>query len=481
MTRMDSITPGPFDLNNKGKPRSSGHMRTSTVSSSHDFVYPSRAGSGKGHSKRPSTAGSDLPRNAPLSNTPEGPGSILDQTRLGVPDFPPEHFQPQRSRTFDVVQTGASWFDPAIMSPIAKFPPKDRSETYPLKNPVVRERLNTKPEGPSKLPRPVASPSVAAAIRPLHEIGSISSFKSCKERMPSPSGELSTKSPSHTARRREPSKIKKPPPLPIFDNAHDYVIENPYHTPADSISSDESIRSDTRTGSSMSSPPLSGSPQRHKRRPSNASQNGNPTTKLDFGLESIAFPGGPLPRAQPSDSGKSMSAKPTISIKPGALGSSMALDPAIQSARPFLPVSWSSPISSHLGSPTSPAAPRAPPSPAPKASPGHRGRCRGCKELIVGKSVSSADGQLTGRYHKSCFVCTTCQAPFQTADFYLLDNKPYCGPDYHVLNGSLCTSCDCGIEGQYVETEGKQKFHPACFTCQVNFPWYRACRQAGCT
>ncbi|EER45660.1 LIM domain-containing protein [Histoplasma capsulatum var. duboisii H88] len=107
---------------------------------------------------------------------------------------------------------------------------------------------------------------------------------------------------------------------------------------------------------------------------------------------------------------------------------------------------------------------------------GRKARCRGCQQIIVGKSISSADGRLTGRWHKACFVCHTCRSPFQTADFYVLDNLPYCSQHYHELNGSLCGSCNMGIEGQYLETEevnehstagAKKKYHPGCFRCQT--------------
>ncbi|PGH35792.1 hypothetical protein GX50_01376 [[Emmonsia] crescens] len=107
---------------------------------------------------------------------------------------------------------------------------------------------------------------------------------------------------------------------------------------------------------------------------------------------------------------------------------------------------------------------------------GRKSRCRGCQEIIVGKSVSSADGRLTGRWHKACFVCHTCRSPFQTADFYVLDNLPYCAQHYHELNGSLCGSCNMGIEGQYLETEeenenftggARKKYHPGCFRCRT--------------
>ena len=113
-----------------------------------------------------------------------------------------------------------------------------------------------------------------------------------------------------------------------------------------------------------------------------------------------------------------------------------------------------------------------------------KGTCRGCaKPILAGeKSVSCADGRLTGRYHKTCFACHVCRSPFPTADFYILDNAPYCGKHYHEANGSLCADCGDGIEGQYLEADtdetvskpsgtkispspGPKKFHPGCFTC----------------
>ncbi|KIW03780.1 uncharacterized protein PV09_05083 [Verruconis gallopava] len=94
-----------------------------------------------------------------------------------------------------------------------------------------------------------------------------------------------------------------------------------------------------------------------------------------------------------------------------------------------------------------------------------KGECRGCGTQIYGKSVKAADGRLTGRYHKECFVCRTCQTSFPSAEFYVHDNSPYCAQHYHELNGSLCTKCNKGIEGRYLETDRKEKFHPHCFCC----------------
>ncbi|KAF3760770.1 hypothetical protein M406DRAFT_99365 [Cryphonectria parasitica EP155] len=108
---------------------------------------------------------------------------------------------------------------------------------------------------------------------------------------------------------------------------------------------------------------------------------------------------------------------------------------------------------------------RAPSSPETRSSPKSRGNCKACGLAITGKSVSSADGRLTGRYHKACFVCTSCSAPFQTAEFYVHGDRPFCKLHYHKENGSLCGTCADGIEGQYLEDEGYTKYHVNCFRC----------------
>lgn len=104
----------------------------------------------------------------------------------------------------------------------------------------------------------------------------------------------------------------------------------------------------------------------------------------------------------------------------------------------------------------------------------NKGLCRGCSQPILAgqKSISSKDGRLTGRYHKQCFACNTCQSPFETADFYVHDDHPFCAKHYHALNGSLCNSCGQGIEGQYLaatntKEQGAEKFHPNCLTCST--------------
>ncbi|KAK3899781.1 hypothetical protein C8A05DRAFT_46248 [Staphylotrichum tortipilum] len=105
------------------------------------------------------------------------------------------------------------------------------------------------------------------------------------------------------------------------------------------------------------------------------------------------------------------------------------------------------------------------PAPSQQQPPSARGNCKSCHLPIKGKSISSADGRLTGRYHKPCFVCTTCREPFTSSTFYVLDDRPYCELHYHALNDSLCGSCGRGIEGQYLEDEGRVKHHVGCFKC----------------
>ncbi|TID18829.1 hypothetical protein E6O75_ATG05950 [Venturia nashicola] len=106
----------------------------------------------------------------------------------------------------------------------------------------------------------------------------------------------------------------------------------------------------------------------------------------------------------------------------------------------------------------------APPSPIAFSKPS-KGNCAACETPIYGKSIKAAGEKLTGRYHKECFSCKTCQAPFPTAEFYVLNNAPYCGRHYHELNGSLCRQCDSGIEGQYLQTDRSEKYHAHCFSC----------------
>ncbi|KAF2666665.1 hypothetical protein BT63DRAFT_315218 [Microthyrium microscopicum] len=91
--------------------------------------------------------------------------------------------------------------------------------------------------------------------------------------------------------------------------------------------------------------------------------------------------------------------------------------------------------------------------------------CRGCLQPITGPSLRDRSGRLSGRYHRACFTCVDCSAPFPSGEFYVLNDTPLCKRDYHLRNGSCCVRCSDGIEGQYVDTDGRSKWHTECFSC----------------
>ena len=323
-------------------------------------------------------------------------------------------------------------------------------------------------------------PSVAAAIRPLDEIGSMSSFK--------PSRSLRGRKDSALAANaevRSDDRYHGAPPVPKSSRALDFGIGNPYHFSTESNSSNDSSGSDVRTASSRSSPPLTESPQRPTRK-TDTSRLDNLMNDFQFDLdispviEQSVEQSVPSRYKSPLSFSRASYGKPTEpprghdqlsgpSTTSGLQTRSQDYRrPSYDALTPSYPLQQGTLRRSPAPTPTSGSLPpKSSPPRAPRPPPSNKGNCRGCGELIFGKSVSSADGRLTGRYHKSCFICKTCKEPFQTTDFYVIGNHPYCGRHYHQLNGSLCTTCDQGIEGQYLEIEVKQKYHPCCFTCQV--------------
>lgn len=120
-------------------------------------------------------------------------------------------------------------------------------------------------------------------------------------------------------------------------------------------------------------------------------------------------------------------------------------------------------------------------------------KCRRCGLTIENQAVSSADGQLKGKYHRTCFDCSTChvsfrpttllrlfpphlliefpatsQKSFPDKEFYVFAGQPYCEYHYHVSNNSLCASPSCGepIEGPCAEDHEGRRYHPEHLSCQ---------------
>ncbi|KAK9389516.1 hypothetical protein V1515DRAFT_268350 [Lipomyces mesembrius] len=82
-----------------------------------------------------------------------------------------------------------------------------------------------------------------------------------------------------------------------------------------------------------------------------------------------------------------------------------------------------------------------------------KAKCQGCGLPILGKSISSVDGRVPGKWHRDCFKCTACRSPFPTGEVYVLESMPYCARDYHLQNGSICAVCGEGVEGECLELE----------------------------
>ena len=480
LQKMNSIAPGPFNIGGRGNQPSSGHQRTATAGSSKDFVRSSNSSNGSSHSRQASTLNTTCSRHPSLSSIAGGPRSTVQRVVADSPTLP------GMPPLLKDISSGPERIQVANSTrPTEALNQVGRSHTYPLEG--GQEPKQQKEKLPA-IRRPSES-TIAAAMKPLDEIGSTSSFKSSrsmKGRKTTPAVDRTETGISNPVPNPKPGpgsdvKVEAMSPTRKATHAYDFGHMNPYHTPTESISSNESSGSDSRSMSSRSTPPLSGSPQRGKRRPSEAGHIDNLLQEFRFGTEQVPIIEEPVPSrrvAPPSFSRPiySRPADPPPPLKvPATLSPDSPTDPAIQHGRPS-PVKASSDYNAPIVplqngnlrlSPAPPPPPAVTVSPVRKPTTVNKGKCRGCGELIKGKSVSSADGRLTGRYHRSCFVCKTCKEPFQTADFYVLDNHPFCARHYHQLNGSLCQTCDKGIEGQYLETELKQKFHPYCFTCQV--------------
>ena len=522
MKRLDAISPGPFDASKDRDIRSSGHKRTTTSSSTEDFIRSPVSSSFNGHSPNASNASSYHSRNVSIASLAGGPRCNKPAKDPGLP-LSRDTDRPMAS--IGSYQRNASLDPSKAISSRPSIGELGRSQTSPVGNGSVHEQLSrprTSPEENSgfhggersssisqkidpdaprikpSLHRP--KPSVAAAIRPLDEIGSMSSFKpskSFKGRKPSAATDPKDPQPPHTVEARDDDdqrqqKEAQPPhavearndqgqemapPVPRHTPGLDFGI---HHLSSESTSSNESSSSDIKSSSSRSTPPPFDSPQRLKPK-ANITRLDNLLSEFKLDLDNV-----PVLEPQPSSRweappsfSRPLYSRPT-ERSPNRESTKLSPTTIISPADPpppsqphaTSPDEYLSPVYAQHGTlhgypAPSPLPPPQGPLPRPRRTLANKGHCRGCGEIIMGKSVSSADGRLTGRYHKTCFVCKTCKEPFQTTDFYVMNNQPYCGRHYHQLNDSLCKKCDRGIEGQYLETELKQKFHPNCFTCQV--------------
>ena len=500
--KMDGIMPGPFDSD--VHPRSSelsNHVKNGNAGRQVGMVGSQTRIQMEDNPEKPSTSSKAMNHNT-------GSASILQTsntryTQDGQPLDRRNDFHPSMAHAEDkMLRSGSSL---SQTRPIEGFNRQlFRSQTFAVDNRSrhadAQARHTRQQSSSTPAVSHVRKPSVAAANRPLDEIGSMSSYKPFRfaTTVSDPASTSAAEKMNNIVERKDPRAVGAPPvPPPIQTMGFNQA--NFTHSPTESRSSNASSTSSAHTArSSRSSPPLSEVGFSSRRKGSDTSRIDNLMVDLQATIaQDTSFRSRAPPQASvrtnppPSFSRPLYPRSPEKTAKPPALDLSpeSPLDPSMQfgllSPLPLSPRRTPSPSkmlegdtasqkplfpdSSVLPLPTIAQQPPTSTSPVRRPTTANKGNCRGCGELIKGKSVSSADGRLTGRYHKDCFVCKTCKEPFKTADFYIMDNNPYCSRHYHQLNGSLCKSCDRGIEGQYLEAETKAKFHPACFTCRVSF------------
>ncbi|KAF2809067.1 uncharacterized protein BDZ99DRAFT_488839 [Mytilinidion resinicola] len=487
LKRMNTIAPGPFDARSGKGPEKTPPIDKSGLGHRRNATHGSIGSNYTGNVQRASSVGSTRSRSSTLSSNgvvglpsrpkqsgpparpsrPEGIDAFLEQLQEQANELPKRGLSADsRARTFPLRKDSEANVD---VPPLPSLPPLQRRPTMGSEasdsSSIVSRGLPSDPKSSNGFPPRSASRS-----------GSFSGSRA-------------------GLRRDDPPPV---PALPVLPNIQTQVPAKPLHTPSDSGSSDDSVaNSDIRSATSSRSSPPASEAWGLSRRPSKASAY-EPPAQEDNRIQRIASPSvdsrtqSPRPltpetrsdsRNGPTGYNRGMAPEPLMKPRPFPVadGPESPMDPAIQlglfnQRRPskpsILPTPQPPPPPSFNFSMSPPKG--APPMVAPQASTppvsrrgtmASKGKCRGCSEPIVGKSVKAADGRLTGRYHKQCFVCKTCRAPFQTADFYVINNFPYCEQHYHQLNGSLCKGCNRGIEGQYLETDQRQKFHSNCFTC----------------
>ena len=437
MQRANTIAPGPFDPNGRGRPAESksdrSHKRQGTIGSLRDMTMSSATSEVGASIRRPSTAGPGHSRTSTNSS---------NESRPAIP--PP---RAPRKNGYGGFGPPPGAFDPEPLSA------DSRSQTFPLKSDGQPSMRRPSEPGPDPRMRRPSNESYRETMdeRSTSRSSSRSSSRGRKQSFSGPdtSRPPPPRAPSLIGSRLD-GRLGDAPPVPANVNlAAEFGIGNPYHTPSESQSSNASGSSNASKASSTSSPPLSAGPGQSRRRPSDTSKVDVLMADLQTSMASLKprevktspLRNGQYARGLQPPTNPFM--RPESPLDPAIRGGRLSPSPSRNAERPR-----TAPENKPVRRPTT-----------------AKGDCKGCGEPIKGPSVKSADGRLTGRYHKQCFKCKTCSEPFQTSTFYVINDAPYCEHHYHKLNGSICSTCDRGIEGQCLEAEGKQKFHPQCLTC----------------
>ncbi|KAM4063940.1 LIM domain-containing protein [Hirsutella rhossiliensis] len=382
------------------------------------------------------------------------------------------------ARTIDRPGTGYSNLSGGSYT-ITIAPPKaPRKNGYGGFGPPSTSTNTSEPRSPGFPGRSETYPKPSAAMEPPRRQGSAPGSRAERSPLYGQFGDDRQRSIGPDRSRRPPPRTSllgphTPRDSASVDLAAEFGVGNPYHTPSDSASSGYSTFSEASHSTAQTSPARS-------------------QTYRDKDMDDLGDSMENLRTRDPAIQAPRRGPSPMTESPYGTSPQEMRYDPAVQPGRLDQPRGYDQLLPSTAYNASAQRGPdsrypdrrndlyqeRSGPSAAGRRAPDlartgsrepirspSRGDCKACRLPIKGKSISSADGRLTGKYHKACFVCMTCSEPFTSAEFYVLGDKPYCEQHYHKLNGSLCGACGRGIEGQYLEDEARIKYHVGCFRC----------------
>ncbi|KAF2681660.1 hypothetical protein K458DRAFT_77279 [Lentithecium fluviatile CBS 122367] len=481
LKRMNTIAPGPFDgrrpsTSGSGGPRTPvqdaqprGHRRTNTQGStkSNGFApnhrtslastvsHGSNGGNGMSLRQKNGIGGSAMaPPPPPPRTTPQEEGIDAFLQRLQEETMRPSKIgQESRSKTYPIRKESRD-VDERQASPVDSRSPPRRPTDIELSNVTPRSNNAFPPRGSSR--DESQSTLLRKDLPPLPPVPSYARDTTEQVYTPSDSGHSEDSYASSGFRSAASSRSSPPSSEAAHSRQASRIGRSDYL-------SEEPMRR-TYSPEPFIEPRSAPWVPENRRRNESSSRGRAAEPRVDSRFASP--PPADRSRNESSSRGRAPESRPQIPSKAPEL----PLDPAIQLGLPFDEPnerkSLRDPALNFAPSPPrSPSPQRRMPPPARRPTTANKGKCRGCAEPIVGKSVKDSSGRLTGRYHKECFVCRTCSSPFPTAEFYVFENHPYCEHHYHKLNDSICRSCNRGIEGQYLETDQRLKFHPRCFTC----------------
>lgn len=95
--------------------------------------------------------------------------------------------------------------------------------------------------------------------------------------------------------------------------------------------------------------------------------------------------------------------------------------------------------------------------------------CRGCLMEIKPdeKTIYDKNGELSGKWHKKCFVCNHCNIKFsKSTPCYIHNDEPFCEEHFFEITGLICFGCKGRILDDFcLDVIALGKAHIGCFKC----------------